>query len=165
MVWSFFRVQVAVGFALLVGGVFLASSAASAQSKVGVLCATANGSVSVRKSCPAGQTKLTLAALSSRAPAGSTGATGPTGVSGYEIVSTVFSGVAIPTDGVEFLQACPAGKTTIGGGCYSTNGRALNYRSYPFDSDPREWRCGYVSRSPFVGENASITVYAVCVDE
>lgn len=146
-------------------GSLLASGMVEAQTKVGVLCAASNGSISVRKSCRSGETKITLAALASRAPTGDTGGAGTNGMSGYQRVSTVFSSVAITTTGVEFVQACPAGKTTIGGGCYSSNVRALNYRSYPFDSVPREWRCAYVSRDPFVGETASITVYALCVDE
>lgn len=140
-------------------------SSVSAQTKVGVVCADSKGKVVVRSKCRSGETKLTLAALSSKGEAGVTGATGATGSSGYQIVSTTLPSESIQTEGVEYIQACPAGKTTIGGGCYANSPYVINHRSYPFDGTPREWRCGFANKSESGTVSSTIVVYAICVNE
>jgi hypothetical protein len=137
----------------------------SAQAKVGVMCADSQGKIVVRAKCRTNETKLTLGELASQAPKGDTGAAGSTGLSGYQIVSDTWESQTVPPEGVSFTTFCPAGKTTVGGGCYSTSQLVYNYDSRPFDSTPRAWRCGFSART----SSSSVTTvklitYAICVN-
>jgi len=152
---------------LLLGlvGLFWGAHDALAQAKVGAVCADSKGKVVVRTQCRSGETKLTLGVLASKAPAGNAGGIGATGASGYQVVSTTRVSQDVPPGGVEYFEACPSGKTTIGGGCYSQSPFVFTYRSYPFDSVPRGWRCGFSARSEAVSSVSTLITYAICVNE
>lgn len=152
---------------LVFGGAVLLGVAGdlSAQAKVGVMCADKQGAIVVRAKCRSGETKLTLGVLANKAPKGDAGAAGATGSSGYEIVSASWTNESIPAGGRTFDTFCPAGKTTVGGGCYSASQLFFNYDSRPFDSNPRAWRCGFSTRSSSGSATTNLRTYAICVNE
>jgi len=136
-----------------------------AQGKAALVCVDSRGKVVVRPKCRPGESKLSLTALEARAPSGALGASGDNGASGYEVVSTTLDNQSIAAEGTSFSQQCPAGKTTVGGGCYASSNFVVAYQSFPFDSNPRLWRCGFASRSEGSPTSSRVILYAICVDE
>ena len=145
---------------------------AHAQKKVGVLCVTSANKIVMRSKCSSAETKLSLATLSARGADGDSGATGASGSAGREVVSTLHQFKTVTTSGIagapfgELAVSCPAGKTTLSGGCYTSDRGVVLNRSYPFDGTPNEWRCSFV---PSIDNsnvfNVDITSYAICVDQ
>ncbi len=146
-------------------GFVIGPSSVCAQDKPAVVCADTKGKLAVRPKCRSGETKLSLSVLTSKAAKGPTGATGPTGASGYQLVSALLEQQTISDGGSTFSVACPAGKTTLGGGCYTGSNLVIQYQSYPSGSNPAVWNCGF----SFVNNNDSIIldlyIYAICVDQ
>lgn len=162
------RWMMGLGRGLMLCGAVLLGFAGdlSAQAKVGVMCADKQGAIVVRAKCRSSETKLTLGVLGNKAPKGDTGAAGATGLSGYEVVSATWQSQIIPAAGKTFDTFCPAGKTTVGGGCYSASQLFFNYDSRPFDSQPlRAWRCGFSTRSSSGSATTDLRTYAICVNE
>lgn len=147
-------------FALVVG-----PSSVSAQSKPAMVCADAKGKLSVRPKCRSGETKLSLSVLASKAATGPTGPTGATGASGYQLVSTLLDNQTVSAGGSTFSVACPAGKTTLGGGCYTGSNFVVQYQSYPSGSNPAVWNCGFAYTNGIDSITIDLFIYAICVDQ
>ena len=140
---------------------------ASSQSKVGVVCLGSKDKILVRTKCLSGETKLSTTVLSQKASSGDTGATGPEGALGRAIVISSQNNVQVPQGGSEFSASCPDGKTTVSGGCYSSNPLVFLNQSYPFDGSPNKWTCRFV---PLVdlsssSELTNLIAYAVCAHQ
>jgi hypothetical protein len=115
--------------------------------------------------CNSGETKLTVSQLSEKAPTGDTGPAGATGSLGRTIVFSEqpLSSSLSATGSV----ACPVGKTTLSGGCYTDSPFYLVYQSYPFDGSPNEWRCELTRIESYNSQysNSKLITYAICVDQ
>ncbi|NDC38980.1 MAG: hypothetical protein EBZ48_13175 [Proteobacteria bacterium] len=156
--------RLAESLMLVAGLLFLFLQPAAAQSKVGVLCLTNSNGVLVRGKCRSSETTLSISMLSQKGAVGDTGAAGTSGSLGREVVYTTYESVNIPNEGLERSQSCPAGKTTLSGGCLPIGPSVLVNRSYPFDGTPNQWRCGFVHREAG-SVLADVIVYAICVDQ
>jgi len=145
---------------------------AHAQKKVGVLCVTSANKIVMRSKCSSAETKLSLATLSALGADGDSGATGVSGSLGRQVVSTLHQNQTVTTSGIagapffELAVSCPTGKTTLSGGCYTTDRAVVMNRSYPFDGTPNQWRCSFVPRGGLSNvSSVDITSYAICVDQ
>ena len=150
---------------LLLVALAVGAHPAAAQKKVGSVCLTPANKVVVRSKCRSTDTKLSLGELSKRGATGNAGPAGSSGSSGRVVTRAVTANVTIPQTGVTLTQECPAGKTTLSGGCYAYPNTVFLSQSYPFDGSPNAWRCTFVPRGDSGTAFADLTIYAVCVNQ